>query len=98
MVVKMRIGIETLGGSLRFLGIDGLTDARHALDLDEKSMLLAAKKFDATLPWCWICYASTLFNNGTHYFLVGPLDIDFELKVAASNEEVATRQRIIRTL
>lgn len=86
MVVKMRIGIETLSGSLRFLGKDGLTaDAHHALNLDGKSMLLAAKKFDATLPWCWICYAPTLFNNGTHYFCVGPLDIDFELKVAAYN-------------
>lgn len=92
----MRIGITTLNGSVLFLGKDQLTpDIRHALMANDKDVLLAAKKFDATLPWRWIAYTARPTLQGTHYILGSPLDLDEALKIEEERERLA-RIRVTR--
>ena len=86
----MRIGISTLNGSVLFLGKDQLTpDMRLALNTNDKDTLLAAKAFDATLPWRWIACTAQPTPLDTHYILGDQLDLDEALEIEEERERFA---------
>lgn len=92
----MRIGIETLNGSILFLGRAQLTpNPNDALIGPELDLLLAAKEFDPTLQWRWMSYTGRRTPSGSCTIVGSVLDLECALKLESDRAHAMERIRVV---